>query len=314
MRHTLNPMNTAINKRRVLIVDDDKRIVDLIVNELNRRDMFDVRAFTTGQAARQAIQNSPFDLVIADWIMPDIDGLTLMREAKNACADCVTILMTAFGSPDVRLPELGFVGHYLDKPFLVDELAQLIGNAFPRQVNVPPLKPTVLKVVLGGDANVGKTSLIQRYCTGMFDPKRAMTIGVDFHTYDIRLDNAPVRLVVWDLGGQERFALTRQAFYRGARAVGLIFDVSNRVSFYNLMRWWRESREFLGNTPAVLLANKTDLPRQIGSEEVNAIAGSWKMPCYESSCSTGQGVPEFFEGLARVAWNHNPKKPGNGAE
>jgi small GTP-binding protein len=184
----------------------------------------------------------------------------------------------------------------------------LIVDDDERIVETTGVAPLVFKVVIGGDANVGKTSLIQRYCTGIFEPTRVMTIGVDFHVYDIRLDAVPVRLVVWDLGGQERFAPARHAFYHGAQAIGLVFDVSNRVSFYNLMRWWREAREYLGETPAVLLANKTDLPRQISRAETETIAQSWGIPCYESSVSSGVGVPEFFEALARTAWQRARKK------
>ncbi|MBI5653967.1 MAG: response regulator [Chloroflexi bacterium] len=304
-------MSNANNKQRILIVDDDERIVELIVNGLSEHSAFETHAFTTGQAAREAIERFNFDLIVSDWMLPDVDGLTLIRAAKTNHPDCVTILMTAFGAPDVQeLPEFALVHHYLEKPFTVDELITLITTTLapttaPPQVEEPA--PRVFKVVLGGDANVGKTSLIQRYCTGVFEPTRAMTIGVDFHVYDIRLDNEPVRLVVWDLGGQERFAFARHAFYHGTQAIGLVFDVSNRVSFYNLMRWWREAREFLGDTPAVLLANKTDLPRQISREETESIAESWGMKFYESSCASGDGVPQFFEALAWTAWENAQK-------
>lgn len=298
-------------KYRILIVDDDERIVEIIVNGLSDQGAFEIHAFTNGQAAHEALQRMSFDMVVTDWMMPDVDGLTLVREAKENGNGCITVLMTAFDSPDLRtLPEFGQVRHFLEKPFMVEELAALMNAAFPAPIAPTPTDraPRVFKVVLGGDANVGKTSLIQRYCTGFFDPTRAMTIGVDFHVYDIQLDDVPVRLVVWDMGGQERFAFARHGFYRGAQAIGLVFDVSNRVSFYNLMRWWREAREYLGDTPAVLLANKTDLPRQISSEETKSIAQSWGMPFYESSCSNGDGVPEFFEALARRAWQNAQRK------
>ena len=168
----------------------------------------------------------------------------------------------------------------------------------------------VLKVILGGDANVGKTSLIRRYCTGVFDTARSMTIGVDFHAYQVEVEQTPVRLMVWDLGGQERFAPARRGFYRGTHAVGLVFDASNRHSFYNLMRWWREVREHLCDVPLVLLANKTDLPRQISHEESSALACAWSIPFFESSCVTGSGVGEFFHALALNAWEHaHPKRP-----
>jgi small GTP-binding protein len=184
-------------------------------------------------------------------------------------------------------------------------LTSVIDSIFPAPTCHDKKVSRVLKVILGGDANVGKSSLIERYCTGSFDATRQMTIGVDFHLYDLKVENELLRLVVWDLGGQERFSIARQAFYRGTQAVGLVFDASNRMSFYNLMRWWRETREYLPNIPVVLLANKTDLPRQISSDEARQIADAWSIPFFESSCVSGAGIREFFDALARDAWKHS---------
>lgn len=164
--------------------------------------------------------------------------------------------------------------------------------------------PFVLKVVLAGDANVGKTSLMQWYCTGRFAPARSMTIGVDFHLYEFQSGPVPARLIVWDFGGQERFAFARRGFYRGSHSVGMVFDVSNRLSFYNLMRWWREVREQLRDVPIVLLANKVDLPRQVSPAETSALAKAWNAPFFEASCVSGNGIGEFFDALAQSAWEH----------
>lgn len=188
---------------------------------------------------------------------------------------------------------------------MIDETARIVEPVSdPPAPAQSPAPVRVFKVILGGDANVGKTSLIQRYCTGKFDTGRSMTIGIDFHVYQVRIEDAAVRLMVWDLGGQERFAPARRGFYRGTQAVGLIFDTSNRHSFYNLMRWWREVREHLRHVPFVLLANKTDLPRQVSHEETSALAEAWGIPYFESSCATGDGVAEFFYALALRAWEH----------
>ncbi len=302
-------MESTGARRRILIVDDDARIVEEISSALRGHDSFDVLALTSGQAARQALQQSVFDLLIADWKMPEVDGLTLIRETQSRSPETVTVLMTAFGSPEAASTALDSnVHHYIEKPFLVDELTKVIESIFPAEAPpLPPTKPQVFKVVLGGDAQVGKTSLIQRYSTGRFDPLRKMTIGVDFHLYDVRIDQTPTRLIVWDMGGQERFAFARRAFYRGTRAVGLVFDASNRASFYNLARWWRETREFLIDVPMLLLANKIDLPRQISADEAMQIAHAWQMPYYQSSCASGEGVAEFFEALAARALENAPK-------
>ncbi len=191
---------------------------------------------------------------------------------------------------------------------MIDDNIRIVESVpSPASPAEPASRIPVLKVILGGDANVGKTSLIQRHCTGVFRPTRSMTIGIDFHVYQVKIENAPVRLIVWDLGGQERFSPARRAFYRGTRAVGLVFDASNRHSFYNLMKWWREVRTHLNDVPVMLLANKADLPRQVSPEETSAIAKAWGIPLFESSCATGNGVTEFFDALARTAWEHSRK-------
>ncbi len=299
-------METNGARRRILVVDDDESIVEEISRGLLDHEKYDVLALTSGQAAREALQQSSFDLVLADWKMPDVDGLTLIRETSERSPETITVLMTAFESPEAEsAAHNSFVHHYIEKPFQVDDLIEAIAAIFPGEsATLGKLKPLVLKVVLGGDAQVGKTSLIQRYCTGCFDPLRTMTIGVDFHLYDIRIEHTPTRLVVWDMGGQERFAFARRAFYRGTRAIGLVFDASNRASFYNLTRWWREAREYLHDVPMLLLANKIDLPRQVSFDEMKQVANAWNVPYYESSCASGEGVPEFFEALAVHALKH----------
>jgi small GTP-binding protein len=296
-------METSNNRRHVLVVDEDERIVEEIRHGLSHLSAFQVSTCTSGQAAREALQQSKFDLLITDWKLPDVDGLTLIRETQARTPETVTVLMAAFGSPESLIASHSpYAHHYIEKPFRVEELVAVINSIFPAEPTPhPKAKPLVLKVVLGGDAQVGKTSLIQRYCTGRFDPLRMMTIGVDFHLYDLQVDQTSTRIMVWDMGGQERFAFARRAFYRGTQAVGLVFDASNRTSFYNLTRWWRETREFLKDVPILLLANKIDLPRQVSTEEMALVARAWNIPYYESSCASGAGVAEFFEALAATA-------------
>ncbi len=251
------------------------------------------------------MQQTAFDLLITDLHLPEVDGLTLVKDIRERSPQAVTILIAPIGS---CLPEQGLPVQYaLVEPVDVQELVARIHSIFPPQVQPScERKPPVYKVILGGDANVGKTSLIRRYCTGVFKPTREMTLGIDFHVHDVLVDQSPVRLVVWDLGGQTRFADTRHGFYRGSKAVGLVFDVSNRMSFYNLMRWWREVRRYLRDVPIVLLGNKTELPRQVTRVEALALAQAWGTSLFECSCATGDGVAEFFTALARQACRNRP--------
>ena len=301
-------MSTDTGKRRILIAEQDEGIVRDLMRALNGRESFEIQAFASGAAAREAMRQTHFDLLIAAQEIPDVDGLTLIRETQERFPRTVTVLTASLNTTET-VTGSNPAHHYLAKPFAVSELVGIIASIFPSQPGASRGDhPLVLKVVLGGDANVGKSTLINRYCTGEFDPNRQMTLGVDFHLYDLEIENVPTRLSVWDLGGQERFDFIRRGFYRGARAVGLVFDASNRISFYNLMRWLREAREFLPDAPVLLLANKTDLPRQVPCEEGRQIAEAWQAPFFESSCATGEGVTPFFHALAYHALKYTQAK------
>ncbi len=157
------------------------------------------------------------------------------------------------------------------------------------------------KVVIVGDGGVGKTTLLRRYATGKFQESRIMTIGVDFQTIEIDLDGQPIKLTVWDLAGQDRFAPFRDSFYKGARAIALVFDVTDRESFDDLPHWLQEAQRVVPNAYVVVNANKTDLPRVVASKEGRAYAASINAAYVETSAKTGDGVGRFFRFLAIAA-------------
>lgn len=159
----------------------------------------------------------------------------------------------------------------------------------------------VLKVVVTGDGGVGKTSLIRRYCEGKFEHARVQTIGVDFQTQTVNLPNRTLKLSIWDMAGQERFAVVRAGFYRGSRAAVLTYDVTGPETLTDLIRWREEVLNAVQKQPFLVVGNKTDLERVVGAEEARAFAESIGAPYLETSALTGDGVPELFETLARLA-------------
>ncbi|KAK4585376.1 hypothetical protein RGQ29_022867 [Quercus rubra] len=109
-------------------------------------------------------------------------------------------------------------------------------------MDVSTKKRTLLKVIVLGDSGVGKTSLMNQYVHMKFNPHYKATIGADFVTKELRIDDKQVTLQIWDTAGQERFQSLGAAFYRGAECCVLVFDVNAHKSF-EAMNTWRE--EFL---------------------------------------------------------------------
>ncbi|KAG7265700.1 hypothetical protein CRUP_010444 [Coryphaenoides rupestris] len=131
----------------------------------------------------------------------------------------------------------------------------------------------LLKVLVIGDGNVGKSSFVHRYVNGQFNKDYKMTMGVDFSMKLLPwTDTDKVRLQLWDIAGQERFISMTRIYYKGASGCVILFDVTNSDSFQNCRLWKQDldSKAMLpdGNPiPCILLANKCDLPTRMVSTE-----------------------------------------------
>lgn len=115
------------------------------------------------------------------------------------------------------------------------------------------------KIVLCGDGGVGKTSIVSRFMGSPFNPVQRLTVGVAHYTKELSLDDGPVRLVIWDLGGEERFRFLAPVFLRGARGAVFVFDVTREETFEHLEEWLQITVSTIGDIPRVLVGNKVDL-------------------------------------------------------
>ena len=127
------------------------------------------------------------------------------------------------------------------------------------EVNSP--NELMFKIVLIGDSAVGKSQLLLRYTKNQFKNKAASTIGMEFATQQVIIDeNTTVRAQIWDTAGQERYRAITNAYYRQAIGVLLVYDITRRVSFENLERWLTEVREHADSkVQIILVGNKSDL-------------------------------------------------------
>jgi len=170
-------------------------------------------------------------------------------------------------------------------------------------------KKMLLKVVILGDASVGKTSLMYRYVNQKFDTSYKATIGADFLTKEIMIDNALVTLQIWDTAGQERFQSLGPAFYRGSDACILVYDVTNVSSFESLAKW---KSDFLVQShttdpdrlPFIVLGNKSDLEDQRAIQARKATQwceANGNMYYAETSAKEATNVDQAFSVVAKKA-------------
>ena len=158
----------------------------------------------------------------------------------------------------------------------------------------------LLKVLLIGDAGVGKSSLLLRYTEDKFDEALGSTIGVDFKVKTVEADGKRVKLTLWDTAGQERFRTLTSSYYRGAQGVVLVYDVTRRATFDDLQRWLEEVDAYApgGGEEVVklLVGNKIDLEdRQVTEQEATDFARQQAMMYLECSARTRVGIRQAFE-------------------
>ena len=174
----------------------------------------------------------------------------------------------------------------------------------------------VYKVLLVGEANVGKSSLIRRLIMDDFDEQYCATVGVDLSAVAINIDPVtPVILTVIDLGGQSEFSSLRTQYYKGAHYVVLVYDMSKRDSFENLHFWYEGLMEHLSaergtSLPGVVFANKADLKdvRDVTSAEGRIYADSLSWPYRETSAKSGLNVQESFVEIAKILYSKKPPR------
>jgi len=171
-----------------------------------------------------------------------------------------------------------------------------------------PRKKVLLKIIILGDSNVGKTAMLHKYVHGAFIQEHKATIGADFLTKEISIDDKLVTLQVWDTAGQERFQSLGTAFYRGADACVLMYDITNDQSFKQIETWYssfleQASPEDTENFPFLLCGNKCDLKnaRVIQTQDGERLAKQYKMIFYETSALDGTNVETAIRKIASVA-------------
>ena len=157
----------------------------------------------------------------------------------------------------------------------------------------------IFKIVVVGQAGVGKTSLLYRYVDSMFPEEHYSTIGVEHKIKTLQIDGKLVKLQMWDTAGQERFHSLAVTYFRGAQAAMLVFALDDAKSFEKLSVWLDIADEKQIDYK-ILVGNKCDIqPPQVSEELIRAFLDTRKDIHYvEVSAKTGQSVDNAFVKMA----------------
>jgi small GTP-binding protein len=163
------------------------------------------------------------------------------------------------------------------------------------QMTLLPQDEHILKILVIGDSAVGKTCLLLRYNDNKFKKTLLTTIGADFKTKLIEIDNRKVKLQILDTAGAEKFRSITKAYYRGAHGILAVFDLSRRDTFNQVKMWIDSIRDSSSKIiEIVLVGNKADLPRAVEKDEAERLANENNIPYFETSAKLGKELMMHF--------------------
>jgi small GTP-binding protein len=169
----------------------------------------------------------------------------------------------------------------------------------------------MFKVCIFGDGGVGKTTLINRYLTGIFESNSEITIGVDFHIKKLEIEGKRVALQIWDFAGEDRFRFLLPSYVLGTSGGIFMYDITRYSSLKNFQDWLEVfNLGYKGpskQVPIMMVGSKSDLEykRAVSKDEAAEIARSNNMYGYmECSSKDGNNVNEVFFNIGHILLKH----------
>lgn len=164
-----------------------------------------------------------------------------------------------------------------------------------------------IKVIIIGEAGVGKTSLVKRFVSGQFSIDYRASIGTNMFLKEVEIDSNntknKISIHLWDIAGQERWIAMRHIYYEGSQAALIVGDVSRKRTFDQIVKFWHpDLMEYCGNIPFILIANKNDLRKEILEEDVELIGKKiGALSVIFTSAKLGINVEKAFEIISEQA-------------
>ena len=166
------------------------------------------------------------------------------------------------------------------------------------------------KILLIGDLGVGKSCVILRYVEGDFPGNIMSSIGVDFKTKQIELDDHSIKMQIWDTAGHEKFRTITTSYYKSAQAIIILYDITQKSSFDHIRNWITEIDKFgKQGVLKVIVGNKLDLEnnRKISKEDAENLALKYGVKLWEVSAKDNTNIEEMFVDTIKTLLEKNSK-------
>jgi small GTP-binding protein len=169
-------------------------------------------------------------------------------------------------------------------------------------MNVQANFEILVKVLILGDTSVGKTNFLLRFTEDGFVDNYMATIGFDYKSKILPLDNKMIKLQIWDTAGQERFLSVTKNLFNRVQGIILMFDITQIKTFENVKKWIQSIYENTNDKiPIVLVGNKSDIEdkRQVDTQTAKELAKEYNINYFEASAKENTNVNEVFSDLTR---------------
>ena len=160
------------------------------------------------------------------------------------------------------------------------------------------------KITVVGDGAVGKSSLIQKFTRGNFNKDYKKTIGAQFSAFDKKINGDNIKLLFWDIAGQDDFNFLRPSFFKNSVASIIVYTLEENElgeeSFKHLQNWDKDIKKYCGDIPVVIFGNKVDLidEKNLDTSAIEKLIEEKNyLGYFITSAKTGHGVIDAFNAI-----------------
>jgi len=162
-----------------------------------------------------------------------------------------------------------------------------------------------LKYIIVGDSGVGKSSILSRFGYNQFNPIYDVTIGVEFGSRIIKIDDIAVKIQIWDTAGQEAYRSITRSYYRDATVALIVYDSTNMRSFLNIEQWLEDVKRLSQAKLIMLIGNKIDkkYKKIVDTERAAELAKKYNLIFFEVSAKSGESIDTIFTSSADIIYD-----------